>query len=115
MVRICHDPQLPQQDLTESGVQDEIDGGQTFTPVISDERGLQCTARGLPVRVCLPGLALTGCKSYIWVSNLELTRSICYDRYQAQLVSGSESPAVRVLGNGRDLPHIPPHHLNTVT
>src|SRR6266481_7721359 len=114
MVRVRHDPQLPQQDLTESGMQDEIDDGQTFTPVISDERVLQCTARGLPVRVRLPDLALTGCKSYIWVSNLELTRSICQERYQAQLVCGSESRAVGDVGRGRDLAQIRLHHLEDV-
>src|SRR5260221_13061579 len=98
MVGICHDPQLPHPNFSERRAQEEVDGGQTFTPVISDERGLQCTARGLPVRVRLPDLALTGCKSYIWVSNLELTRSICQERYQAQLVCGSESRAVGDVG-----------------
>src|SRR5260221_5887200 len=111
MVRVRHDPHLPQQNFTERRAQEEVDGSQALAPVISDERVLQCTARGLPVRVCLPGLALTGCKSYIWVSNLELTRSICYERYQAQLVSGSESRAVGDVGRGSDLAQIRLHHL----
>src|SRR5439155_15505298 len=94
-VLIRHDSQLPKQDLTECRTQDEIDCSETLAPVISDERGLQRTARGLPVWVRLPNLVLAGRKTCIRVGHLELARTVGYQRHLAQQIGCRECRAVR--------------------